>query len=268
MKRVETITRISLIVAAPIYLVSAILLLKCTFLIRGMLEDSKVYPYGLSVTVYSGSLVIGSLLALAQSASAYTPRTSARIILFLSMSTIFGYMVFAQSRSNLDFAQNRLKIKLTILQLQYDWGLTGFSNDAPREATEIWDTLQSDYECCGVHSPEDWSPFAPKRDSNALPISCCVNQEPVESSVKPSGTKYDDNRTCNSTSTRVYEEGCAVLMKEAISSSTAVFTVVIWVKFLLLVLYIIIWLLNLAREDLLGAKGNRLKSIKMIISRK
>lgn len=240
MKHLETIGRAILFAAGLIYLICAVLLIRYTFLARDLLEDAEIYPVGLSLILYSISLVIACVGAVLHSRMAYTEKTTNRIASLIVFTIILGTTIFFNSRSSLQSSAYQLERKLGELRPQYDWGLTGFSVNSSKEATDIWDTLQSNNECCGINSPKDWADQAPKEDPDILPNSCCANLERVESDVEPSGTKFDANQKCNSKTMEVYQQGCGALMQNEISSITAVFIVVLCVKVLHLVDFIVI----------------------------
>lgn len=236
MNRAEIIRRTSLFAGSLTFFVSGILLFKYTNLTKRLLEDADTYEFGnisISALLHCIFLFFTALTALFVSFG--SNKSSVRpIIRSLVISFTYGAIIFILYSSMLGTAESQLKKKLSKLQAQYDWGLTGLSMNSDQNATDIWDTLQSDMECCGINSPQDWTKFAPNKDPNALPISCCVNQGPVESSAAPSGTNINVTQSCNSKTMKVHEEGCAVLMKDSISSSTTVLIVSLCVQILLL----------------------------------
>uniref|UniRef100_A0A336N925 Tetraspanin n=1 Tax=Culicoides sonorensis TaxID=179676 RepID=A0A336N925_CULSO len=65
------------------------------------------------------------------------------------------------------------------------------------EITKIWDEIQMDFKCCGVHKPEDWIPILNTTESGGLPMSCC---EPKFGNIGSS--------SCKSTDENVYKNGC------------------------------------------------------------
>jgi len=60
--------------------------------------------------------------------------------------------------------------------------------------TVLWDSIQLDFKCCGVHHYEDWIPVI-----HAIPMSCCGPQHGQVGSS-----------TCNETTPSIYKQGCVV----------------------------------------------------------
>jgi len=71
--------------------------------------------------------------------------------------------------------------------------LEQYKPDQPEEpSTVLWDKIQIDFECCGVHSYEDWMPTLKQ-----IPMSCCGPQNGLVGSA-----------TCNETTKALYKRGC------------------------------------------------------------
>lgn len=69
----------------------------------------------------------------------------------------------------------------------YDWKRDGKADARSRNATEIWDSLQSLF-CCGLNGANDWDDNRPSDiDKKYFPPSCCFP-----------GTVDKDSKLCSS----------------------------------------------------------------------
>lgn len=70
-------------------------------------------------------------------------------------------------------SSSELEHKLKDSLAKYDWSHRAESSLDTKNATEKWDKIQTDYQCCGVHSYKDWDPFRSAASSGEYPMSCC-----------------------------------------------------------------------------------------------
>jgi len=74
-----------------------------------------------------------------------------------------------------------------------------------REATALWDHLQTSSKCCGVDGPNDWNAFRPSQlNGSTFPRSCCHNQDDADP-LQPSNS----NGSLCADDTALYRLGCA-----------------------------------------------------------
>ena len=76
------------------------------------------------------------------------------------------------------------------------------TNNATENAgiTKMWDTMQQNYECCGVMHPRDWEPVLPK----SVPDSCCKEKT---DGCGENARKSPDNED-------IFAKGCFVKLSE------------------------------------------------------
>uniref|UniRef100_A0A6P7GDZ6 Tetraspanin n=1 Tax=Diabrotica virgifera virgifera TaxID=50390 RepID=A0A6P7GDZ6_DIAVI len=48
-----------------------------------------------------------------------------------------------------------------------------YNNHSFNETTVVWDTIQSQFQCCGVHNFTDWKNVPAVNYTTGLPLSCC-----------------------------------------------------------------------------------------------
>lgn len=70
-------------------------------------------------------------------------------------------------------SSSELEHKLQDSMAKYDWFHSHDSSAEIKNATKKWDDLQAEYNCCGIHSSKDWSPFKPASSLDLYPPSCC-----------------------------------------------------------------------------------------------
>lgn len=247
----EIIGRISLFVVSVIFIVSAILLSACTSLATRLLEFADTDQFDTtSIALLGFSIYLAVVASLGICSSfCYSKNSPKQQVYILTLSLIIGAAILAFSRSNFSSGPKALENRLSSLQPLYDWNHKNTSSYEVKNATEIWDLLQSDMECCGVNSPEDWSRFAPKKYPSNIPISCCANQRLVKSSAAHSGTIYDVHEFCDRKIMKVFEGGCSTFMKKTLSSTTTVLIAVICSSLLLDLYFIIDLVFNPSQQD-------------------
>lgn len=90
----------------------------------------------------------------------------------------FGALMYISPRLN-DSA-SAVASKLEDFQAKYDWSGSNTRNESVKAATEKWDLLQRNNECCGLNSPDDWRSFAPKNTTLIYPESCAQNSTSLD----------------------------------------------------------------------------------------
>lgn len=68
---------------------------------------------------------------------------------------------------------SELEHKLQDSLAKYDWLHRPDTDMDMKNATVKWDEMQSNYQCCGVHSYKDWDSFRPVDIPDMYPRSCC-----------------------------------------------------------------------------------------------
>lgn len=101
--------------------------------------------------------------------------------LLSSLNVILGIAVLMYTTPQLAETSDSMVNKLKDFQTKYDWDHAINSNSQVKNATEAWDNLQMDQECCGIHSPKDWANFRPDghKQEEIYPSSCCANSNPT-----------------------------------------------------------------------------------------
>lgn len=61
----------------------------------------------------------------------------------------------------------------TLLSNTLQGSMSKYGGNTNQEITIIWDEIQVDFDCCGVHNSTDWSMNNDRLNATFLPMSCC-----------------------------------------------------------------------------------------------
>lgn len=138
--------------------------------------------------------------------------------------------MFAAPR--LDDASDDVSKQLSSLQTKYDWTHQN-SDKAIESATEIWDTIQREQQCCGLKSFDDWTKSRPPGVlTTNYPPSCCVNSSQVASDGLCKADK----------DTQIWTTGCIDRYEGVCSSLSMMVTFMVCLNMVLSVLACIVLL--------------------------
>lgn len=115
---------------------------------------------------------------------------------------------------------SELKDKMRLSQAKYDW-FNGSTEDDIKNATLKWDTVQRNYECCGIASPKDWEEYRPDDKPDAYPASCCMNPRLV-----------GEDKLCHNIK-NVWDFGCVDSIKLSNNAVISLLTVLVWFNLIL-----------------------------------
>lgn len=94
-----------------------------------------------------------------------------------SLNVIMGVAILMYTSPKLEGVQSDVVKKLKGFQPNYDWDHSKDASPQVKNATQAWDSIQADQECCGLDSADDWISFRPEghKDDAIYPSSCCKN---------------------------------------------------------------------------------------------
>lgn len=149
-----------------------------------------------------------------------------------SLNVIIGIAVLMFAAPRLDDASDDVSKQLASLQADYDWSHQ--STDKTKEfATETWDAIQQEQQCCGLKSPDDWNKSRPPGAVvQSYPASCCVNNTQVAA----------DGLCKTDKDTPIWSTGCIDRYENVCSSLSMMVTFMICLNMVLSVLACIVLL--------------------------
>lgn len=75
--------------------------------------------------------------------------------------------------------------------LQKSLVLYGDGKTENKPITEAWDSMQSEFKCCGVHNKTDWKNNPNYKDKLHVPVSCCTDLNPCPTASAETRGCYD-----------------------------------------------------------------------------
>ena len=205
-KIVSEFARLILFIASVAFLIASLVLLTITYEGRQVFDYAQASHIKSSITVLVGlSIYLIIVAILGVFSSFFSSKNALKLLTYmLLINVIVCVGVLFLANSDIDDDRNELGELLVQLQDKYDWIHTK-KDDESIKATRSWDTLQSNLQCCGLDSPNEWKKYAPSDHPDALPITCCVKYEPVKSN-QTLGV-IPENQYCEGNVDK-YTEGC------------------------------------------------------------
>jgi len=94
-----------------------------------------------------------------------------------ALNVAIGVAVLLTASPKIHTVNKDLLAKLAAYQGEYDWDHKNSSSEHIKQATALWDNIQTDMQCCGLNGPSDWDDYRPAdhKGEKVLPKGCCTS---------------------------------------------------------------------------------------------
>jgi hypothetical protein len=204
---ISEFARLILFFASLFLVLGGFVILVSSSTVRDYVTTSELSSWNLTLGICKWFGVYLIVLSLIGAAAAFFSSMSyiKLLAIMMGLNVVIGLTLLLTLSSNgLTKLDQDMEMKLEAYQKLYDWNHTNKTTDQVAIATKTWDVLQTELECCGYQSADDWKPFRPDghKNEDIAPLTCCAD---------PSKDNY-----CHANESNFRNRGCGMIITAAI----------------------------------------------------